>query len=102
MKRTQLNFISSATLSLLLLVVGTLIQTQASAQNKVPSIPDTPAGRRLSEWLRFYKGGDFEAIRSFRMPSTAKPLLEQASADFGASYRVGGSHTNGEVKIIAL
>lgn len=44
MKRTQLNFISSATLSLLLLLGGTLSQTQTSAQNKVPSIPETPAG----------------------------------------------------------
>ena len=102
MKRTQLNFISSATLSLLLLVVGTLIQTQTSAQNKVPAIPDTAAGRRLSEWLRFYKGGDFDAIRNFMTASYAKSLLEQASADFRASYLVGASHTNGEVKIIAI
>lgn len=102
MKRTQLNFISSATLSLLLLVAGTPIQTQTSAQNKVPSIPDTPAGRRLSEWLRFYKGGDFDAIRNFMTASYAKPLLEQAPADFRAGYLVGASHTNGEVIIIAI
>ncbi|MFL6331876.1 MAG: serine hydrolase domain-containing protein [Pyrinomonadaceae bacterium] len=89
-------------LSLLLLVVGTLIPTQTSAQNKVPSIPDTPAGRRLSEWLRFYKGGDFDAIRNFMTASYAKPILEQASADLRASYLVGASHTNGEVKIIAI
>jgi CubicO group peptidase (beta-lactamase class C family) len=102
MKRTQLNLISSATLSLLLLVVGPLIQTQTSAQNKVPSIPDTPAGRRLSEWLRFYKGGDFDAIRDFMTASYAKPLLEQAPAEFRAGYLVGASHTNGAVKIIAI
>jgi CubicO group peptidase (beta-lactamase class C family) len=102
MKRTPLKYISSATLILLLLVVGTLIQTQTSAQNKLPSIPDTPAGRRLSEWLRVYKGGDFDAIRNFMTASYAKPILEQASADFRASYLVGASHTNGEVKIIAI
>lgn len=102
MKRTHLTFISSATLSLLLLVVGTPIQAQTSAQNKAPSIPDTPAGRRLSEWLRLYKGGDFDAIRNFMTASYAKPLLEQAPADFRASYLVGASHTNGEVKIIAI
>src|ERR1044071_10419478 len=102
MKRTQLNFISSTALSLLLLVVGTLIQTPASAQNKAPSIPDTPAGRRLSEWLRFYKGGDFDAIRNFMTASYAKPILEQAPADYRAAYLVGASHTNGEVKIIAI
>src|ERR1044071_2377181 len=102
MKRTQLNFISSVTVSLLLLLGCTLIQTQTFAQNKAPSIPDTPAGRRLSEWLRFYKGGDFEAIRNFMTASYAKPILEQAPADYRAAYLVGASHTNGEVKIIAI
>src|SRR5215203_7091855 len=102
MKRKHLTFISSATLSLLLLVAGTLVQTQTSAQNKVLSIPDTPAGRRLSEWLRLYKGGDFDAIRNFMTASYAKPLLERASADVRASYLVGASHTNGEVKIITI
>jgi CubicO group peptidase (beta-lactamase class C family) len=100
MKRTQLHFVFSATLSLLLLVVGN--QTQTSAQNKLPSIPDTPAGRRLSDWLRFYKSGDFDAIRNFMTASYAKTLLEQAPADFRASYLVGASHANGELKIIAI
>jgi CubicO group peptidase (beta-lactamase class C family) len=100
MKRTPLNFISYATLSLLLLVAGNPAQT--SAQNKVPAIPDTPAGRRLSDWLRFYKGGDFDAIRNFMTATYAKPLLEQAPADLRASYLVGASHTNGEMKIIAI
>jgi hypothetical protein len=95
--QTRFHFLLS-----LLLVAGTLIQTQTSAQNKVPSIPDTPAGRRLSEWLRFYKGGDFDAIRNFMTASYAKPILEQASADLRASYLVGASHTNGAVKIIAI
>jgi CubicO group peptidase (beta-lactamase class C family) len=102
MKRTRLNFISSATLSLLLLVVGIPIQAQTSAQNKVPSVPDTPAGRRLSEWLRLYKGGDFDAIRNFMTATYAKPILEQAPVDLRAAYLVGASHTNGEVKIIAI
>lgn len=102
MKRTQLTFICSATLSLLLLLVCAPIQAQTSAQNKAPSIPDTPAGRRLSEWLRLYRGGDFNAIRNFMTASYAKPILEQAPAEFRAAYLVGASHTNGAVKIIAI
>jgi len=57
--------------------VGTVNPAQTSGQNKVHSIPDTPAGRRLSEWLRLYNGGDFDAIRNFMNASyfALKPAL---------------------------
>ena len=100
MKRSQLIF--SVAFSLLLLVPGAVIHSPTVAQNKPPAIPDTAAGRRLSEWLRLYKSGDFEAIRKFMMATYAKPILDQASADVRASYLVGASHKSGEVKIIAI
>lgn len=101
MKQSPINLLPSITLTLLLiLTTGVLAQTSASKQS--PSVPDTPAGRRLTEWLRLYKGGDFEAIRNFMTATYAKPILEQASADLRASYLVPARFTNGALKVIAI
>src|ERR1051325_9348391 len=101
MKQSPINLLTSITLTvLLILTTGVLAQTPASKQSL--SIPDTPAGRRLTEWLRLYKAGDFDAIRNFMTASYAKPILEQASADYRASYLVPARFTNGELKIIAI
>lgn len=48
-------------LALLLAVLPALLPADGSA----PSIPDTAAGRALSEWLEVFNGGDRATLESF-------------------------------------
>src|SRR5436305_5417704 len=100
MRRTGLNHLTAIILSVLLLAACAPARAQTAA--KAPSVPDTPAGRRLSEWLRLYNAGDFDAMRAFITASYARPLLEQAPAELRANYNIIASHASGGLKIVAV
>ncbi len=85
-----------------LLLSATLSPTQLSAQEKTPLIPDTPVGRRLSEWQRAYNSGDYDQIHKFMANTYAKPVLDQAPAEVRANSVVNSMHVNGKMKIIAI
>ncbi len=100
MKQKSFHLILLTILGLLL--SATLSQTQLSAQEKTPVIPDTPAGRRLSEWQRAYNSGDYDQIRKFMANSYAKPVLDQAPAEVRANSVANSMHVGGKMKIIAI
>jgi D-alanyl-D-alanine carboxypeptidase len=65
-------------------------QQVASPSGSQLQIPDTPAGRRLAEWLKSFNSGDREAIRSFREHGFKNPPRRPLGDDLDFRDQTGG------------
>ncbi|HKO04041.1 MAG TPA: serine hydrolase domain-containing protein [Candidatus Acidoferrales bacterium] len=61
-----------------------------SASGAQAQIPDTPAGRRLGEWLKTFNSGEREAIRAFREQGFKNPPRRPLGDDLDFREETGG------------
>jgi len=71
-------------------VTGAEIRQEKSAPAADAQIPETPAGRRLAEWLKSFNSGEREAIRKFREESFANPPRRPLGDELDFREETGG------------
>lgn len=55
-------------------------QSEQGFAGRVPSVPDTPAGQRLAEWLAVFNSGDVKAAGRYVQEAVSEQALKRAPA----------------------
>ena len=76
------------------LSTGTEVMTQQTAGEQKASIPSTPAGKLLREWLEAFNSGDRERMKKFQTEHnksmTSADMERQVEMDMGLRQQTGG------------